>query len=274
MERMKNEKGSITLYVLISILFFAVILTATYIAATNNVQNQDDQVAIIKENYEKNIGSEKIVYEFKLKEKNTCYIKEGLMAWLDGTYNSLQEEHKNDLDEWFDLSKHGYYSSIRNSTWLDNSLKVSNKDGIASLLIPYVLKTNQSFTLEFVLEDNDSVKENIYLQSDTDKFIFGEDSYGIYIGEKDNLIKISGNLITNKINYITYTYDHTTGIATVYINDNEGVSKKVSQSKECNLFNSGNVRRSQTYYQIRFYDRVLLNNEIKLNHDIDKYRYQ
>jgi surface protein len=74
MNRLKNEKGSITLFVLVAVLFFAIILTLAYISATNKLSSQEDQVSIMQSNYGKNIGNEESVYEKEydesLKEKN------------------------------------------------------------------------------------------------------------------------------------------------------------------------------------------------------------
>lgn len=53
----KKEKGSITLYVLIACIFFVVILSLVYINVVHKKQVQEENIEIIKENYEKNISS-------------------------------------------------------------------------------------------------------------------------------------------------------------------------------------------------------------------------
>lgn len=55
---MKNEKGAITLFVLMACLFFAFILSTTYISNMNKLQIQEQQLKQIQENYAKEIEEE------------------------------------------------------------------------------------------------------------------------------------------------------------------------------------------------------------------------
>ncbi len=56
----KSQKGSATLFVLVAVLFFSVILIGIYNSNMNKLQSQDRDVARIKQSYERNANE---VYE-------------------------------------------------------------------------------------------------------------------------------------------------------------------------------------------------------------------
>lgn len=58
---MKNEKGSVTLYVLVSMLFFLIIVMTAYVSASNKLQGQNEEIARIKASYEKDINDEALL---------------------------------------------------------------------------------------------------------------------------------------------------------------------------------------------------------------------
>ena len=49
----KSEKGSITLYVLISMIFFLIVVTALYVSSSNKVRAEESQIRKIQQQYEK-----------------------------------------------------------------------------------------------------------------------------------------------------------------------------------------------------------------------------
>lgn len=50
-KKIKSQKGSITLFVLISIMFFIIILTGIYISSSNKVQQREKEIEKIQEEY-------------------------------------------------------------------------------------------------------------------------------------------------------------------------------------------------------------------------------
>ena len=52
-KRLKNEKGSITLYVLISMFFFIVIVFGIYFNTNSKMQKQNKEIEQIQKQYEK-----------------------------------------------------------------------------------------------------------------------------------------------------------------------------------------------------------------------------
>lgn len=69
--KMKNENGSITLYVVISMIFFLVIVTSLYFSSTNRVYKQNKEIYKIQKQYNQNIDDiyEKAVYDNLLMSK-------------------------------------------------------------------------------------------------------------------------------------------------------------------------------------------------------------
>ena len=54
-EFLKNEKGAITLYVLLVCLFFLFVLSGIYTLNLNNMQAQEESLRQIQENYSKQV---------------------------------------------------------------------------------------------------------------------------------------------------------------------------------------------------------------------------
>ena len=52
MMNLKSQKGSVTLFVLIAVLFFSVILLGMYNSNMNKLQTQDKDIVRIKQSYE------------------------------------------------------------------------------------------------------------------------------------------------------------------------------------------------------------------------------
>ena len=69
-ECLKKQKGSIALFVLLSILFFLVIVTGVGISFRNKESNIDSQFAKIKNSYEKDVENEELVYNNKSHDRS------------------------------------------------------------------------------------------------------------------------------------------------------------------------------------------------------------
>ena len=64
----KNQKGSISLFVLLSCLFFLVVVTSVAVSAKNKEAKVDAEIARIKAIYEKDVGNEEAIYNEKIAE--------------------------------------------------------------------------------------------------------------------------------------------------------------------------------------------------------------
>ena len=74
---MRNEKGSITLFVLVSMIFFLIIATTAYVSASNKLQGQNEELAQIKASYEQNLGDAELLQLYNKVSKTR--------EWLPGS---------------------------------------------------------------------------------------------------------------------------------------------------------------------------------------------
>lgn len=60
---MKQEKGAITLFVLIACLFFVLVLAGVYLFTLNKIQTQEQNLKQIQENYSREVTRVDEIYE-------------------------------------------------------------------------------------------------------------------------------------------------------------------------------------------------------------------
>lgn len=65
-----SENGSIALFVLLSLLFFLVVVTSVGISMKNKQEAVEKEEQVIKNNYEKDVGNEENVYNEKMNSIN------------------------------------------------------------------------------------------------------------------------------------------------------------------------------------------------------------
>lgn len=66
---LKKENGSISLFILVSILFFLTVVVSVGISLENKSVSMDKKLKTIKQSYEVNVGNEESIYDESLKEK-------------------------------------------------------------------------------------------------------------------------------------------------------------------------------------------------------------
>ena len=67
----KNENGAITLFILLAILFFLIILSSLYFNSSNKIQAQASETDKIKKEYEKDINNVDQIYLDTLNNTST-----------------------------------------------------------------------------------------------------------------------------------------------------------------------------------------------------------
>ncbi len=92
---LKQEKGSITLFVLIAMLFFTIYLIGMYILSTNSESSQIEEMAKIKEIYEEGVNNIEDIYATL--EKREMENNEKEIA-LDGSWSSTNKVNKPNLE--------------------------------------------------------------------------------------------------------------------------------------------------------------------------------
>jgi len=138
MKKIKEERASIAVYVLITLLTFSIILTAIYFTLTSARKVQLSTILKIKESYQKDNANAKEIYEQQLLKQ---YVKDGLVLYFDAINNrGIDQEHSSNAKVWKDLSGNNNNGTIYGDPiWEENSLVF---DGIDDYLSVEVGKLN------------------------------------------------------------------------------------------------------------------------------------
>ena len=96
MKKRRNEKGSITLFVLIAMLFFTIYLVGMYILSTNSETSQIEEMAKIKEIYEQGVNNIDDVYATVEDRLNKEMLAQEIK--LDGSWSSANKVNKPKLE--------------------------------------------------------------------------------------------------------------------------------------------------------------------------------
>ena len=101
---LRNQKGSISMFVIVSVLFLVFVLVGIYTNYANKLKNQEEQLGKIQENYEKyhsvNEMDELYIAQLKPKDTSVANSETTLFAtnygtieviWLEGTTNKVSQ---------------------------------------------------------------------------------------------------------------------------------------------------------------------------------------
>lgn len=129
---LKSENASMTVYVVVAIFSFMIILTSVFLAASAVRKNQLQTIPKIKEAYEKNLSNIQEIYDER--EEQEGYIKDGLILHLDAI-NNTGSGHSNTTNTWKDLSGNGNDATLigfdTTSGWQENYIKFDGIDDYA-----------------------------------------------------------------------------------------------------------------------------------------------
>ena len=227
-------------------------------------------------------------------EVEKTYIKNGLILHLDGINNS-GEGHSAITSIWKDLSGNGNDGKVIGASWINNGLSF---DGIDDYVPIAELNYNQ-FTLEAVFEPKDIPNNEVYqyiitnleiggygigVSNNNPKGLFGI-SYNANLKEYEMLFS-QNDINLNVKNTLTYTNDGKQH--KLYLNGNL-INSNIDENRVLGFPTNNTVMALGTnpngsdniglesfkgyIYSARMYDRVLTENEIKNNYNIDKSRF-
>ena len=112
MKNIKSQRGSITLLVVITILFFIIITVSVYVSNSNTRVSQMQEIERVKEVYEADLAKIDEKYEERVSgqepepdpepepEPDLEYIKEGLILHYDAMDNIGEGEHSSTTTKW------------------------------------------------------------------------------------------------------------------------------------------------------------------------------
>ena len=110
--KLKNEKGSITLFVLLAILFFLIVIFSVFMVSSNKKQAQTSEIDKIKQEYEKAVDNIDQIYDETLSKNLSNILKVG--DYVNYTYDTKAEGYN------LKAAKSGY----------DNDQIVNQKSGM------------------------------------------------------------------------------------------------------------------------------------------------
>ena len=225
-------------------------------------------------------------------ENGPDYVKNGLILHLDGI-NNTGNGHSNTSTIWKDLSGNNNNGTVTGATWGNTGLSF---DGIDDWVPIKELNYNQ-FTLEAVFEPKDVLNyEYQYIICNLEvggygialntgnKNLFGI-SYNTNIVDYELLLS-QNDINLNVKNTLTYTNDGKEH--KLYLNGNL-INSKVDGNRVLGFPNDNTIMAlgtnpsgstnvglesfNGTIYSARMYNRVLTEQEVKNNYEIDKSRF-
>lgn len=292
MKKIKEEKGSITLFVLIAMLFFVMFLVGRYMLTANSESSQIAESTRIKEIYEKNVNNIDDVYKTLVNKDNSKingYTSEGLVLYYDfKQQNAIQGETIKDF------SMNGNDATISGATLQNNALVF---DGIDDWI--NIKKLNYSnITIQMVMEydaiPNDGVENSLINNFQSGGYglsnfsLAGNTQYNkftAYIDDNYYSVVSDNKFQANKKYYLSGSYDGNnlklfengdtfsyTKAGTIK-NPADNVTMKIGTNSDAAMLASSSYFKGKIY-SIRIYDRALTEQEIKNNYNIDVSRFE
>ena len=233
---LKNNRGSITLFVVLSVLFFLVIVTSVAVSLRNKESAVDAQYERVKAAYEKDVGNEKALYEekaqygtvllsgkelnakmkqfagnsaatYETEDTNISAIKRS--ETLPDKYRTPELKVSTDYSAvpvymWFDNGTIYFYSSIekikfnKDSSYMFNNIKAATTIEIADFDTSSCEDMSYLFHNCLALTELDVSTFNTELVTNMSNMFSGDDNNGYAM----NLTKIDGLTSFNTKNVI------------------------------------------------------------------------
>lgn len=130
--KLKNQKGAISLYVLLTCLFLAILLISAYVSNMNKLKAQEEQIDRIKENY--NYSNEELSARYEYLSNNSLSeLPENSLTIAAGTYVKLNSNWTSQRAYTVDQTNG---NSISSSAYATTVYAVS--DGLSNTIpVPY-----------------------------------------------------------------------------------------------------------------------------------------
>lgn len=210
------------------------------------------------------------------------YVENGLTCYLDGE-NNTETGHDSTATIWKDLSGNGNDATIYGATWENNNLNFNGTDN-------YVMITEMNYeniTLETTATiTNENQKSSYIGNHETGGYciqcIEGKPRFSVYIDDSYRSI-IGNSEYVDKVYYNAGTYDNKT--IKLYQNQYKfeyeykgNIGQTLNNTSMVIGANPyGNETEGEYFkgkvYIVRIYNRALTDEEIKINYEIDQYRF-
>lgn len=289
----KNQKGSMTVYAVVSIFCFIFVLTGLFLSSASIRKGQLRTIVEIVEAYQKDNDKIEEIYTNRQILDTSKYVQDDLVLFYDG-YNNTGNGHSNSATTWKDLSENGYDLNLYNFEWTTNSGWSNNAlhfDGINDYgeikNLQDKLKGPITITVCFNSEEASNFRGLFgnHGASDNVEGIIAQ--YGdnlnesvLVLGYNSNLAKLDWDTTINKSMSLTVQMDPSIGTK-VYVNG-ELIEQTHNDSDPIRFLEPFWIGKSfddtGRYFlgkmnNFMLYNRLLTDEEIKTNYEQDVQRY-
>ena len=211
----------------------------------------------------KNFSKEE--YEYALNSGVISYVTDGLIGYYEGS-NNTGGAHSSNAIKWKDLSSKSLDASIINpqaNFWTENSLYIVDEN--MQVDFPVSIPKGKSFTIEVIYVSTDDSPNLLLLNKEKEP-----DELDIVSIPLNQL-----NEVDDRVYYkVTYIYNAQEGRLSTYRKDHELESNKDLEIDRNISSISTPLAINKEYFTLRVYDRVLTQNELTINENIDKQRFE
>lgn len=284
---LKSENASMTVYVVVAIFSFMIILTSVFLAASAVRKNQLQTIPKIKEVYEKDLANIEQIYEDREAQEQQ-YVTEGLILHYDGI-NNTGNGHSTTTATWKDLSGNdndGTLSKTPNTSnfsWQTNHIALSNVGSSSGTYIDTPVNLNgQERTITYTI-DATNLTGTIWGDTTSSSNTNGVFHYYQFITNRGN-----SQVGQNKFEY-TFSrsgiYQYTLTLSNTemkfYCNGNliyntaNTVGLKTSNDlRLLAAYNSSQNSTNLKMYNFMVYNRALTESEVQTNFQVDQQRFE
>ena len=293
MKHWKSSNGSITLLVVITVLFFVIIAVGVYVANSNTRVSQMQEIDRIKEVYEADVKEMDTIYESIVDEEAIemdGYVTDSLYAYYDGISNT-GTTHNSQVNIWTDKSGNNRnitltgFDGTSTSGWTSNGLAF---DGINDWLDTGTAQANlgNEFTFSTRIYNKASNNYRGLWGSHVGRSDGGIDGTTaqwtdgpLLVGYGKNIVKIPAEKVNNTWITLTVTMNVAQGTK-VYINGELILQSNIAENfvPLGNLMIGKSLDSQERYFMgemknFLIYTRALTDQEVEQIYKIDGSRY-
>lgn len=161
---LKKENGSITLFILLAILFFLIVIFSVFIASSNEEQSQTSEIDKIKQEYEEDVNNINQIYHDTLYENISFVLK-------IGDYVNYEPDNVDGIYDKFGETYSGYANeNIGQDDTLKWRILNINTDGTVDLISDKPISTTVNF------QGARGYNNSVYLLNDYCKTMYSNNS--------------------------------------------------------------------------------------------------
>lgn len=285
--KIKDEKGSMAVYVSVVLLSMLLILSALFLISNVVRRSQIETAIKVKETYEAdNDRVEEIYNEITKNTDKADYVQDGLILHYDAI-NNTGNGHSNTTTTWQDLSgnnNNGTFSTSPTTStfyWEDDCITLANNSSTSGMYVDTPVNLNNLERTIIYTIDANNLEGSIWGDT-SNKNTNGLFNYYNFISNRgDSSIGQARYAYTfskaGKYNYAvslsnTEMKFYENGQLITTVNNSAGLGTSGTMRLLSARHNSQNAQNLKMY-NFLIYDRVLSDSEIQANYEIVKSEY-